>query len=312
MSNFDDNNTQALIEAVKELGDVGTTVLEDASADKTIGHAVTILEVPTSRKLESVKKFLDEYRTRPERKQGTSDLTTVASFVDQVNRSKDEDTVVFVEIGNRQQPSMTAVFDYNKAGPDGEPRFGRHRARYRFPVSVEWAAWTGAPGKLEGMAQDTFAEFLETRIMDVLDPTSIKEKGNLDAFCRQLGITLASPGRLMELSKGLTVHAEHTVIQNILIGSGEMQLAFTEDHKDSTGAKLKVPGGFAIAIPVFLHGPAYQIPVRLRYRVKDGVVKWTLAPQRLDEVWDDAITMSVNDVTTKTSLTTLFGTPEER
>lgn len=137
-----------------------------------------------------------------------------------------------------------------------------------------------------------------------------ESKGTLAAFCRQLGIKLASPQALMELSRGLTVHADHKVVQYVNVGTGEAQISFGETHTDATGAPVKVSGGFAIAIPVFRDGPAYQIPVRLRYKVAGGQVKWTLQPQRIDEVFDDAVSEGVNNVTTKTSLPTIYGTPE--
>ena len=306
------NENKALLDAAANFARVDVLSLENKGEilDPTLPPNVSILAVPTGRKIESIKKLLDEYRTRPERKKGTSEMATIESFVDQVNRSKDDDTVIFADVASRTDPKLIAVFDYNKAGPKGEARFGEHRARYKFPLSEEWKAWTAKP--LENIDQTTFAEFLEARIMDVLDPSSLdpEGKGTLEAFCRQLGIKLGTPQGLMELSRGLTVHADHKVTQAVNVGTGEATIQFMETHSDAAGMPVKVVGGFAIAIPVFLGGAPYQIPVRLRYRVKDGQVKWTLQPQRLALVWDDAIKEAVNSVITKTDLKTLYGTPE--
>lgn len=301
-----ESENAVLLEAANKFGEFETVEFGDGDLPEDIGSTPVILSVPTGRRLISLKAMIDEHRVRPERKAGTSELTTIDSFVAQVNRSKDANTVLFADVASRTEPKLLAVFDYNEAGSDGLPRFGKHRALYRFPVSEQWKAWT--VGSLEGLDQVTFAAFLENRIMDVLDPTSTGK--TLDAFCKQLGITLASPQRLMELSRGLTVHADHKVTQVVNIGTGEAQIGFIEDHKDTAGAPLKVPGGFAIAIPVYRNGPAYQIPVRLRYKVAGGQVRWTLQPQRLDEVWDLSIEEAVNAVSTKTECTTLFGKPE--
>lgn len=309
MSEIESEN-QAIIAASIAYSEVDTLSF-DNGGDSSLPKTIEVLSVPSGRSAVSIKPFLDQYRTRPERKKGTSAMATIASFVDQVNRSKDADTIIFADVANRAAPRLIAVFDYNKAGPAGEPRFGEHRANYAFPVSEEWKAWTS--GKLNEIGQADFAEFLENRIMDVLDPASISDpegKGVLAEFCAQLGIRLASPQALMELSRGLTVHANHKVVQAVNLTTGEGQIAFGETHTDAAGAPVKVSGGFAIAISVFLNGPAYKIPVRLRYKVKEGSVRWTLQPQRLNAVWDDAVTEAVNGVTTKTELTTLFGTPE--
>lgn len=305
------NENKALLDAAERFGAVETVDLGALLEEGGAKTDVQVLSVPLGRKVESIKRLFDEYRTRPERKAGTSEMTTIESFVDQMNRSKDDGSVIFADVANRGEPKLIGVLDYNKAGPKGEPRFGQHRAIYRFPLSEEWKAWTARP--IENIAQAEFAEFLETRIMDVLDPVSLDPEGTgtLAAFCRQLGIKPASPQQLMELSRGLAVNVEQKVVQVINVGTGEAQISFGETHSDAKGAPVRVAGGFAIAIPVFYGGAAYQIPVRLRYRAKDGQVKWTLQPQRLVEVWDDAVKEAVNAVTTKTGLTTLFGTPEK-
>lgn len=317
-TNVNSGDAAALIAAAKEFGRVESAAF-DATKDPTIGRLVDIVNLPAGRKLESIKRFLDEYRTRPERMKGTANITTVASFIDHVNRFKDANSTIFADVESRTAPRLLAVLDYNEqpthadTGDEltaGAPRFGEHRAQYKFPVSDQWKAWTAKP--IENIGQVEFAEFLETRIMDIMDPASLdsENKGTLAAFCRQLGIKLASPQALMELSRGLTVHADHKVVQYVNVGTGEAQISFGETHTDATGAPVKVSGGFAIAIPVFRDGPAYQIPVRLRYKVAGGQVKWTLQPQRIDEVFDDAVSESVNNVTTKTSLPTIYGTPE--
>ncbi len=301
------NENKALLDAAEKFSHVEPIDLKVNDSDLV---SVPVLSVPAGRKIESVKKYVDEYRTRPERKTGASTMDTIASFIDQVNRSKDGDSVIFADVATRTSPKLIAVLDYNKAGAAGDPRFGQHRVVHNFPVSEEWKAWTAKP--LENIGLVDFAEFLENRIMDVLDPASLdaEGKGTLAAFCRQLGINLASPQALMELSRGLTVHANHKVVQAINLSTGEVQVSFGETHTDAKGAPVKAAGGFAIAIPVFLNGPAYQIPVRLRYKARDGAVFWTLQPQRLNVIWDDAVTEAVNAVTTKTDLTTLFGRPE--
>lgn len=304
------NENKALLDAAEKFSHVDVLTFEQNDENDAIPEKINIVTVPSSRKLESIKRFIDEYRTRPERKAGTSTMDTIGSFVDQVNRSKDANSVIFADVANRLSPKLIAVLDYNVSGPTGDPRFGQHKVVHNFPVSEEWKAWTAKP--IENLGQADFAEFLETRIMDVLDPASLdaEGKGTLAAFCRQLGINLASPQALMELSRGLTVHANHTVVQAVNLSTGEVQIAFGETHTDAKGAPVRAAGGFAIAIPVFLGGAAYQIPVRLRYKVKDGKVLWSLQPQRLNVVWDDAVTEAVNAVTTKTELTTLFGRPE--
>ncbi|MDE8453326.1 DUF2303 family protein, partial [Klebsiella pneumoniae] len=81
----------------------------------------------------------DQYRTNPLRRAGTATMLSLDSLIDHVNRFKDADTVVFAD-DSRSAPSMTAVLDYHRAGASGDPRFGKHRSLYAFPLSDEWKA----------------------------------------------------------------------------------------------------------------------------------------------------------------------------
>ena len=75
------NNNEALLTAAKKFAE---TEFHDLDTNGE-SHAYQVASVPDGRKLQSLKSFFDEYRTRPERKSGTSTLTTIESFVAQVN-----------------------------------------------------------------------------------------------------------------------------------------------------------------------------------------------------------------------------------
>ncbi|NJL72856.1 MAG: DUF2303 family protein [Candidatus Competibacteraceae bacterium] len=104
--------------------------------------------------------------------------------------------------------------------------------------------------------------------------------------------------------------------------SGGGKLVFEEEHKDASGNTLVIPAGFVIAIPVFAPGAERAedgsakieldvIPVRLRYRVSNGRVQWTLVPHRLDLVLRDALSDAVARVRRETGVPVFEGTPEK-
>lgn len=311
----------ALIELMSELDTVGTMQLDRGTADKA-----EVLVVPKGKEVVSVKKYLDEYRERPERREGTAHLTTLQSFVDHVNRFKDGDSAVFADVTGGT-PRLIAVLDYHEQNDRsqvgergamgvvaGRPRFGRHRAEYRFPISKEWEAWTAAGKK--GLTQLEFAEFLEDHLVDVLDPAAAGPDGKplvgetARKLASLLGITLANPQRLLELSRGLSVHVGAAVKVHPNLSSGETHLSFEEKHSDGKGEPLKIPGGFVIGIPVFRDGESYQLPVRLRYRVQGTNVNWFIALQRADQAYDHAVTRCAGGAKAATELPLFFGTPE--
>lgn len=253
----------------------------------------------------SVREFLDEVRQRPERREGTAKLVELASFIDHVNRFKDADSAIFA-VPDPKKPELAAVLDYHRAGT-GDPRFGRHRALYTFPISDEWKAWTGANGN--PMDQATFAGWLEDRIIDVADPGAAFSSAK--KFAEALNIpSFASPAKLLSLSRGLSVNVEEKATNRIDPATGETTIFFSAEHKDDGGAPLAVPRAFLVQIPVFRGGTAYQLAVRLKYRVGGGRIAWSYEMHAADKALDDAFREACELAQEKTSLPLFYGTPE--
>ena len=80
--------------------------------------------------------------------------------------------------------------------------------------------------------------------------------------------------------------------------------------EDADGKPLKVPGAFLLGIPVFRGGDAYQLPVRLRYRVVQGSVQWSYELHQPQRILDHALAEACAEVTERCSLDVLDGVPE--
>jgi hypothetical protein len=272
--------------------------------------------------VESLRSRIDEWRTAPERKRGTAHLVDLDSFIAHVERNKDAHSALFA-LPDENHPTLTAVFNYNEENtltydaskPDGArtsrleggPRFGDHRAVYDFPVSEEWEAWHENDG--QAMTQEVFAVFLEDRLVDVADPRSAMESAL--QFAEKLGVSFATPQKLLELSRGLSIRIGQKVRQNVKLQSGEGQMQFSEEHTDEAGAPISIPGAFLIQVPVFKSGAQYQIPVRLRYRVQGGSVSWSFDLYRADRVFDHAFDEACTTANENTELPLFRGSPEQ-
>jgi uncharacterized protein YfdQ (DUF2303 family) len=288
-------------------GHIAPQVLELKTPD---GTTAQVLVLPKELSAHSVKKLLAEYRETPERRRGQSDLTDLLSFITLTKRFADNDSVIFVN-GLPGAPSLLTVFDYHRPTAtqlkdESGARFCEHRARYLFPLSDEWRTWTAASGK--AMDQAAFAEWIENRIADIAPVDTLG--GLAKAYATQTGANFASSSRLFELSKGLELRVSSKYSQHKNLQSGETQFVFAAEHQDESGAPLKVPGAFLIAIPVFKNDEAYQIPVRLRYRVKDGSVIWFFELYRHDLVFEDALHTACVKAQKETGLPLLYGAPE--
>lgn len=295
---------------------------------KLDGIEAPVAVLPAGIRLESIKAHLDAFRTAPERMKGTAKLGDLASLIGLTNRFKDEHSAIFArpgklvgdESGPACAPVIEAVFNYNEPtvvrvdnpeiahdASNGKPRFGDHRAIYAFPFSEEWKAWNLQDGK--PMVQELFAAFLEDHVADVASPSGSPTE--LSAFFfEKLGVEFATPARLVELSRGLTVHVGQKVRNAKNLASGEAQLQFIEEHQDATGGELKVPGAFLLAIPVFQFDAPYHVAVRLRYRVNGGNIVWLFELHRADRIFDHAFREACSKAKRDTELPLFIGSPE--
>ena len=277
-------------------------------------HGVTapVLLVPAADGMRrvDVKPLLDPFRDRPERRTGTSRHDDVDSFIAHVNRQKDAATTLWLE-GSREgiaagEGGITAIYDYHEAA-GGDARFGAHRARYPFPFSDAWQAWTGKDG--EAMGQASFAEFLEDR-MAVPDATKEADEALL-VVARMLNGRFGGPERLMELSRGLKINVGGEVENAVTLESGEGRVTFSETHTDGKGKPLNVPTLFTIGVPVFHLDVVYRVVVRLRYRVGGGgKLVWFYQMYQVDEVLQDAIDAVAAKVKAETELPLFRGKAE--
>jgi len=257
------------------------------------------------------ESLFDEYRITPKRRQGTATLLSLSSFIDHVNRFSDADTVIFAD-NDRARPSLTAVLDYHRVGADGDPRFGKHRSSFAYPLSDEWKAWQGANGTPMKMVD--FAAFLEDRIIDVMPAAFVSLTDEAKLFVDTLGGMgrVADPAKLMQLATELQIFESSVVRSANNLASGEGAIEFQTEHMDQAGQKLIVPSLFVLGIPVFKNGPVYQVIARLRYRKNGGSITFFYELWRTDRVFDHAFDESVDRVKAETERPVFLGRDESK
>lgn len=293
MDDIRGSEAAAIIEAVKGLSQVEAVPGLDGLG----------IIIPGDKELRSLKPLLDEFRDRPERRSGTVGITDLRSFSAFMNRFKGGPSVVF---SDDAVPRLVGIVDYHAETFTGDPAFCRHRVLYDFPISDEWKAWEKKDA--EGMTQADFAEFVEDRVGDLVvatDPTD-----PLVVRVSSMGGTLATPAKVLEVSRGFSVHANEAVKSAINLQSGETQVQYESAHSDAGGGSVKVPGWFLIAIPVFRNGASYLLAVRLRYRLQGGRIIWFYQLHQPRKVFDHAIAEAEASVAEQTGLPVYRGRPE--
>ena len=309
-------------EAIDKLVGLGApTVL---STSVPIRSTVPIMAVPNGTTLQSVKKFVSEFATKPDRRTGTDKMQDLQSLIEWTNRHADEGTVLFCDT-TRTAPKMQSIVDYHLAvergveggiSGDATARFGDFRALYEFPLSEQWKDWRAVDDK--PMDQADFAEFLEDRVLDLIAPDiSTDSEGNevkklpqqVAELLARLGGRCALPQDIITLARGLDITSNSRTATRIDVQSGEGALLFEQSHVGADKQKVTVPKLFMICIPLFDKSPFhYRIPVRIRYRLNDGI-KWTFTMFGADDVIDAAIKEAAEHVKAGTAAPLFYGVP---
>lgn len=294
------SNAAATIAAIERLSATETIYADEEKKIPLLAIA------PKGKDVFAIKPYIDELRDRPERRRGTATLLDLSSFIDHACRFKDENRSALFAVRDPNQPKLISVLDYHDKGHSGEPSFCEHRGVYPFPLSDEWKRWIGK--NKVAMGQADFAEFIESNLLEIL-PADAAGEGAKD-FAARLGVELAGPQRMMEVSRGLSAHVKDTYHQHVNIGSGETAFSFASQHQDAQGQPLKVPAAFLIGLPVFKRGDVFQLAARLRYRAKEGSITWWYELWRHDVVFDTAVEEAAKNAQESTGLPLFFGTPE--
>lgn len=254
-----------------------------------------------NQKLISLKSTIEEFRLAPMRRRGTATADTLRSFIDLVNRHKDENSAIFGKT-SYPEPRLTAVINYDAA--EVAARHRDHRIVYPFPLTEEFKLWVAMNGTM--MDQTTFAMFLEDHAAELAAPMD----GEKSLYERDFREKFATPSELLELSRHLEVFVAAKAKQGIRLQTGERVVEFAEEHQNAKGEKVVIPGIFIVSVRAFIDGDPVRIPARLRYRISGGDIAWKYELYRWDAFLREQVEHDLLTAAKDTGLPHFQGAPE--
>lgn len=318
------NVAETMRDVMRELSEhtpIDTQSVESRFIDPTL---ITLPEGRTvhdlTDKIRAAAQFL-----KPARRKGTAHLQDLVSLIGWSNRFKGDASALFAD-NTRNAPSLTCVANYHVGGgsvphPDGDTaaRHCDHRGVYAFPLSDEWKAWTAISGK--PLDKDDMGEFIEANAKDLLDPTpavlQLKAADKNEPWENRLIATAQQiEGRFGQIAQLLAMSRQFQVFEtsNLEVTSnrdtGEQSIQFLNEHKDKDGQPLKIPNLLIIAIPVFVGGAPYRMPVRFRYRKAGGSIKFIMSIYNPEKAFDAAFDEALQLAKQETALPLFMGKPE--
>lgn len=226
----------------------------------------------------------------PDRRQGTAQHQSLASFILHANRFKDAGSTIWADPLRR---ALVAVLDYHPEGAASDARWCRHRGTYECPLSDAWLAWGGEKG-LE-LSQDEFAEMLDARDRDLSE----------GSFAT--GQQAPSPGMLITMATTLETYSSAKAKRE-RNQAGRLQISYSQES--GVGGSVPVPAAFLVSIPIFRDSPRQQFEVRLRVDVEEGAARFRVRLHAASDVLRAAFEDICTRVKDATDLPVFAGTPE--
>lgn len=200
----------------------------------------------------------DEIGDGPRRKTGAYEVHNPESFVAYLERHGTPWTEVFA---NERTYQVEAVIDGHGATSDvdveGQPGWQEHTVGYAPRPTPEWQAWAAGDGNLG--SQERFAEHIEDRAVDIVDP---------------------SGADMLELAQNFHATKDSSFKSSRVLSSGERQFEYREELQASAGraGRLEIPKEFTLALRPFEGSDAFKVTARLRYRIQDErlLIGWKL------------------------------------
>ena len=280
---------------------------EMVAVDSSTSEKVNVMLVPDGMSAKSTKSFFDELKEKPDRRQGTISIKRVSSFIDIVNRFKNENSVIFAKAQVSETSlaaHVKAIFDYHPEGGDvSQAENLGHKAEYKFPTTHEFEKWLSLNNK--GLDQEEFAYFLEKNVNALVEPEE-----NDKLFVSKLGAKFADPIDILELSRELEIYSRESLVQKHKTSSGERELKFTTEHTDASGTPLSIPDCFVIRVPIFEGGAPIRIVCQLRYRKREGKVTWYYEMYEVSTMLEQAFEASCEKIKEAVELPLFYGESE--
>lgn len=226
----------------------------------------------------------------PQRIKQAPKFLECGSFVDYVNRFRNENTLIFANVTDTSA-TFHAVLDYHAAAPKLAPAFCHHTATFQTIETPEWKTWLGANRK--SMEQVEFATWLEDNARLLVEPTGAD---------------------LLELVKSLHGHKNARFSGAARLDTGAYSVSYEEEIVVRGTSKvdqgdIELPATIKAGIAPFQGSQPYEVNARLKTRVVERKLTLWFETISLHSIVRDSIMLLTKQVAEKTGIIPFLGNP---
>ncbi|MCI2958204.1 YfdQ family protein [Agromyces atrinae] len=218
----------------------------------------------------------DEYAANPRHRRGTRTVLDAESFVNYVNRHKSAGTEIYADTPTSK---VRAILDSHEAsgGPTG---WQKHTLDLSLEHTKAWKAWNEhdlGQNPRGWFDQQEFAEFIEDRALDVIEPEH---------------------ARLIEIATTFEAKQNADFGSAVRLDNGEVKFEYTETVAAKAGQKgsIEIPKQLRLAIRPYIGGPIYFVFAQFRYRVAPSGLRLGYALERPENILEAAFSDIVTEI----------------
>ncbi|EEO27690.1 DUF2303 family protein [Oxalobacter paraformigenes] len=228
---------------------------------------------------------------KPRRKKAAVELIDTDSFIGYVKRhGSSTSCTIWADIDYSEGKAKFRSIINDHGEKEDEQAWRDHVARYTPQFSQEYRCWIRKNGSV--MSQVDFAEFIDNNQADIASPEGYP-----------------SSAEMLNMALNFEAKQDYRFKSSVRLQNGGVNMTFIQDDDKGTIEQMKVFDKFAIGIPVYFGGDAYQINARLRYRHREGKVEFWYELVRPDLVMKAATDTIIERIKAECGQPFFFGNP---
>ena len=245
------------------------------------------IAVPAGWEVKDTESLLDA----PRRKKAHVGISTTPDYINYLKRqgSLDSCTIWCEADYSIGKVEYTAILNDHMENKDGQ-QWRDHIATYAPAKSVEWKRWNDANAKV--MDQMAFANFLETNFSDI---------ASVEGY--------PTGSDMLVMATGLEIIQDSRIKSAVRVQSGGVRVEYVDDANAETAKSMEVFSKFALGLPVFWGGAAYQVEARLKYKLREGRLSFWYELTRPDKTLEDAALSITAAIQSGTGFPMFHGNP---
>lgn len=229
----------------------------------------------------------------PERVKAGENFVEPDSLALYVNRFKTLTTILMASLSRRtitarldyhhKQEGMAVDSDFNELDIRvPKPQLDQHHAALKCEFDPDYAKWRALFG--QQIDQQTYAEFIEDMLHTIAQPPAAD---------------------LLDAVSELKLHRDAKFSNKVDLRGGKLNLTYEEDDTQVSG-KMALPESIVIVCPMYQGDEPIAIHAKLRYRLKDGVLRFIIAVPGIEKLERDQFRQIVDYVGDKTAVPVFY------